>query len=234
MKWAGLVIRTVIVVAVLVGVAIEFGYFDNRRLAARVNELEEEKNRLAEFARRLQSSRRVAQLDVIKQTKDAQGRSVLLLLWQEIGEDGSLGRPLALEAIGTQVYIEGMVLKFDPARLQEGDGRSGVSVVMFRRIFGDQQTPNSALELDRTAGPPNRDSTSSDDRIATQRLWERFWELTENARLAHQLGVRVAQCEAPSVRMRTGQVWEVSLDAAGGLNLRKISDRPVEQAVSLP
>lgn len=49
-----------------------------------------------------------------------------------------------------------------------------------------------------------------------------FWQMMENPQLASQYGVRVAQCEAPAAILRKGQVWEITLDAAGGINLRII------------
>ena len=61
----------------------------------------------------------------------------------------------------------------------------------------------------------------------------RFWELVESRVLAAEYGIRVAQCEAPAVRMKTGQVWEVTLDAPGGLNLKMVRD-PSHVADSFP
>lgn len=57
-----------------------------------------------------------------------------------------------------------------------------------------------------------------------QKLWKRFLDLLDDTALAAEYGVRVAQFEAPSVLVRAGQTWEVTLDAAGGLNLRKLAD----------
>ena len=53
-----------------------------------------------------------------------------------------------------------------------------------------------------------------------------FEEFTEDEALAKEYGVRVAQYEAPSVNMKPGQVWEVSIDAAGGLNLKMLASEP--------
>ncbi len=67
----------------------------------------------------------------------------------------------------------------------------------------------------------------ADDPTGSQaRLWKRFWDLIESDALAEQYGVRVAQCEAPSARLRAGEIWEVSLDHAGGLNLRRTGHTP--------
>ncbi|MCC7293131.1 MAG: hypothetical protein IT449_13810 [Phycisphaerales bacterium] len=226
MKWTSFSIKAGLVLVLGVAAWMELGSLQVARLTAQVNALEEEKERLRAFAERLQSSRRAAQLDVVRQYQDAQGRTRSVLVWQEIGKDGLLGRPLAVETIGSQVYVEGRVLKFEPKLLEQPHADEGASLVMFRRLFGDKQTPDSAIELDRATGPP---IAPEDPMSSRQQLWDRFWELAENPELAKQFSVRVAQCEAPSVRVRPGQVWEVSLDTAGGLNLRKVAERPDEK-----
>jgi hypothetical protein len=94
---------------------------------------------------------------------------------------------------------------------------------MFRRVFGDQQTPDTGSLIDSQARPPvdnPREANALHDR-----LWALFWQMIDDPKLAQQYGVRVAQVEAPSAPMKKGQVWEVSLDAAGGLNLRRLPDR---------
>jgi hypothetical protein len=58
-------------------------------------------------------------------------------------------------------------------------------------------------------------------------MWSLFWRLMDEPPLAEQFGVRVAQCEAPAVVLQSGQIWEVTLDAAGGLNLRLVAQRSV-------
>jgi len=64
------------------------------------------------------------------------------------------------------------------------------------------------------------------DEPASLVLWDRFWNLAEDPSEARQYGVRVAQCEAPGVAVEPGQVWEVTLDAAGGLNLKRLDVEP--------
>ncbi len=242
---AALLKLTVLAAVVLLGFS-QLGRREVRQLTEQVNRLESENARLADFAQRLQASRRVAQVDVVKQYEDHEGRVVSVLLWQEIGADGVLGLPQAIQTFGRQVYFEGWVIKSDYARLAAtetlGDHRGGLgaggvggagsvvtvkngdgaSVVLFRRIFGEQQTPDSVALL--TAAPPMLAGGRVKDEDA--HLWERFWDLTVQPELAAQYGVRVAQVEAPAVRVSPGQVWEVTLDAAGGLNLRKAADRP--------
>lgn len=226
MKWMGYTVKAA-VLGVLAGlVALQTSHLREKwQLEEQVDRLSQEKADLASFAERLQASRRVAQVDVVKQYPGPADSTVTVLLWQEIAEDGTLGRPLALEVQGEQIYFEGYVLKFDQSLLHAGavENHKGASLVLFRRIFGNAQTPDSAREFDRLMGPPGLEGEGpgGDER----ELWTRFWDLTRNPGLAKESRVRVAQCEAPSVRMRTGEVWQLNLDAAGGLNLKKVADR---------
>ncbi len=212
------------------GASYFFGTFPIRQLEQQVGRLEDEKAELIDYARRLSASRRVAQVEALHQRTDGDGRVVTMLLWQEIGSNGILGKPVAIEAVGRQIYFEALVIKFEPQFVGAGDNERGASLALFRRIFGDQQTPQSADELDRAARPP-----LDDPRVANplhDRLWDLFWELVDDPKLATQYGVRVAQCEAPAVPVKPGDLWEIRLDAVGSLNLKKLGSRiiPIDTA----
>jgi len=222
MKWLSFFAGAILIIAAAVFTAVRLGSYEVRRLAQQVRQLEQERERLMAYAQRLSAARRVAQVEVLRQGKNAAGQTVSTLLWQEIGPDGALGRPVAVEVLGSLAYFEAMVMKFEHQFVQEGDPQRGVSLALFRRIFGDQQTPESAPEIDRTARPPALAHQQSE---FENELWKKFWEMVDDPKFAARYGVRVAQCEAPAVPVRAGDVWEVSLDAAGGLNLRKIAVR---------
>jgi hypothetical protein len=64
-----------------------------------------------------------------------------------------------------------------------------------------------------------------------KRLWEQFWEIATNPRLAAAMGVRVAQGEAVYKPLRMGQVYELIVDAAGGMSLRPL---PADDVDELP
>lgn len=208
------------VVVVAVFTAIHFGSREVRELNARVDALRVEKQQLLDYADRLSASRRVAQIDVVSQRTGPDGRIATNLLWQEIGATGTLARPIAVETVGKLIYVEALVLKFALKHVGEGDSERGASLALFRRIFGEDQAASSAIEFDRQARPPIDDPRRPDPEH--DRLWARFWEFVDDPRFAEQAGIRAAQVEAPAVPMSVGQVWEVSLDAAGGLNLRRL------------
>ncbi|MBW7906960.1 MAG: hypothetical protein LC135_11585 [Phycisphaerae bacterium] len=223
MRWISYVLGSIVVLSATALTIMTLSNVEAARLRAQVSALEREKAELREYARRLSAARRVAQVEVLSQRRDERSRTVTTLLWQEIGPNNALGKPLALEVVGEQIYFEALVIKFEPQLVGEGDAARGESLAMFRRAFGDQQSPDTGPEIDRNTRPP------SDAPRAVQalhdRLWALFWQMVDDPKLAQQYGVRVAQCEAPSARMREKSLWEVSLDAAGGLNIRRLPER---------
>jgi len=192
------------------------------KLAKEVNELRREKEQLLEYARRLSASRRVAQVNVLNQFLDEFGRPTTTLLWQEISPDGLVSLPVQVEVIGTLVYFEAFVIKFEYDLVREDDPDRGTSLALFRRIFGDLQAPEEVPMLDGAGALPAE--AAQGPRNAEQRLWGLFWDLVDDPQLAARYGVRIAQCEAPAVPLRPGQIWQVTLDAPGGLNLKKVQD----------
>jgi hypothetical protein len=199
--------------------------WDIRKLTAQVAELEEQREQLRTFISRLKASRRVAQADVLQHYLDERGRPVSVIRWNQIGLDGTLEEPQTIEAVGRLVYFEAAVIKFDQDAVGQGDPEKSTSLALFRRIFGEDQAASSTGNLEQRTNPPTPDGQPP--REFEQKLWALFWELMDNPRLQDQYGVRVAQVEAPAVMLKAGQVWEVSLDAAGGINLRLIAQRSV-------
>lgn len=220
MKWLRFVIGSAIVIGGVVWSSVYFGGWELRRAREENARLEQQRQELVQHARRLEASRRAAQITVLEQAVDAGGDTQTHLQWQEISRDGFLGTPVVIEARGRLIYCEALVLKFEPRHVAKADPERGVSLALFRRIFGDQQAPDSAVEFDRAVRPPQNEPELH------ALLWSRFWELVDRPDLASRFGVRVAQIEAPAAPMSAGQVWEVTIDAAGGVNLRKIAERP--------
>ena len=215
-KWLRLGIGAVLL-GLGVGVGVnQFGALEVRRLTAQVDELEKQKAQLTEFVKRVSASQRVAQVDVLEQREDVDKRPIMVLRWQEIARDGTLGPPQTIEALGKQVYFEGMTIKFDMEHVGAADPDRANSLVMFRRVFGELQPPDTGYDISRA-------SAAREKSPAETTLWNQFWQIVEDPRLAAKYGIRTAQCEAPAVPMSKGQTWEVALDAAGGLNIRKIT-----------
>lgn len=191
--------------------------------------MERERQELREFAARLIASRRVAQLDVLREESEPDGSPLFTLLFQQIADDGIRGRPVAIQTRGELAYVEALVIKFLPRYVGEGDPLRGRSLALFRRVFGSGESAESVEPLPAQAHRPTAESrpahtqppaaTSSAADLHDE-LWAKFWAIADDPEMAARYGVRVAQVEAPAFRPRPGQIWEIRLDAAGGLNLR--------------
>ncbi len=223
MRWMKFSIGTGLAIAGIVLVTFNLRTFEIRRLTAQVDALEQQRQELRDYIRRLSASRRVAQIDVIDQRPDQRGQPVSAIVWHDISSEGVLSDPQTVEVVGELMYVEAAVIKFNHDAVGKGDPEKGGSVAVFRRIFGDRQIAALAPNLNQASRPAA--SSAGSDETFEVRLWDLFWRLMSDPKLAEQYGVRVAQCEAPAVRIKPGQIWEVALDAVGGLNLRLIGER---------
>lgn len=169
---------------------------------------------------RLVRTQRVAQAMVTGRFVGEDGVVRTEVQFVEIDENGEpLQRKQALVR-GEQVYFDALVLKFDSELVKEGDPVRGKSILLFRRMFGEDQTPNEGAPLDDDGidAIPTAYRSGSTSEVERE-LWQRFWEYASDPALRARDGVRVAQGEAPSIRMEKGVLYELTLDANGGLNI---------------
>ena len=223
MRSVRLIISSALIVGGGVFALVQLRTLEVRRLTAQVNELEQQRQQLRDYIRRLSASRRVAQIDVLDQRPDQRGQPVSAIVWHEISRDGVLSEPQTVEVVGELMYVEAAVIKFEHEHVGKADPEKSGSAAVFRRIFGDRQMAALSPNLNRASRPIV--SGHPADEPLEARLWSLFWQLMSDPKLAQEYGVRVAQCEAPAVKIKPGQIWEVTLDAAGGLNLRLIGER---------
>lgn len=226
MKWTRYIVAAFAVTGIAAISSFQFGVFEMHRLHTRIDELEKEKGELQDFAKRLGATRRVAQVDVLSQDVADDGTTRTSMRWQQRVENDVLGVPEPIEIIGTQAYFEAFVIKFAVENVGKGEPNRDTSLCLFRRAFGDKQSPESGAILDRSAPPLIAGEAEEASRHS--KLWARFWNIVDSPQVAAEFGVRVAQIEAPAVPVRPGEVWEITLDAVGGLNLRKIGVRSLQ------
>ncbi len=209
-------------------------------LTQEVDRLEQARQELEDYARRVTASRRVAQVDVLDQTFSPQGTTETLLRFQEIGDGGTIGEPIYRDVIGDLVYFEAAVLKFDHDLVGRDKREEATSLAVFRRIFGDHQVAAGVPYLHGPASSGGRTgafdsehagyASRGGDGLPTSdaALWEMFWGFMSDPGLAATYGVRVAQVEAPAIAPKTGQTWELSIDASGGVNILLVGNGKVK------
>jgi hypothetical protein len=191
---------------------------------AEVKRLESDNERLALALKLMKVDRRIARLIVIDQTGTA-GALRTKVRFQEVDARGEpLGDAVEATLDGEVVYVDAWVVKFDDALVERGDPLRGASLVLFRRLFGERQAPTAGITLDRDGVRPKAYGGDAPFDEVEREVWAKFWEFADDPKAAARLGVRLAQGEAPSRKVKKGEVYQLTVRASGGLDFAL--DRP--------
>ncbi len=168
----------------------------------------------------LKVDHRLAKLEVLSQGDGLDEPVRTVLLFTELGPDGEpLGEPQQITITGTTVYVETLVVKFLDTYVERGDALRGTSICLFKRIFGDNQSPNEGQAIDSSGELPRVYGGDNLPGPLHNELWERFWDYANDTELANQLGVRAIHGEAPFIETRVGQTYVLKLRSSGGLTI---------------
>lgn len=178
--------------------------------------LEQEKQRLEAYLKILKHIERRARVEVLRQTRDQQGKLQTTIRFTEIdaaGKPMTVSRELTLP--GVEFYFDTLVIKFDDHFIEQGDPLKGQSLLLFRRIFSSTMRPEDGFVIDVQGQAPEiyagRQAPSSFER----ELWSRFWDLANDEKLAHEHGVRAIHGDAPYMRLEPDRVYEICLRSTG-------------------
>jgi hypothetical protein len=53
-----------------------------------------------------------------------------------------------------------------------------------------------------------------------KQIWNEFWQIANDPKKASELGIRAAHGEAPSMKLKKGEVYSLTLRASGGLTIQ--------------
>lgn len=218
-----IIVLGALVVAGSTGIVFYRDYFSAERT---INQLQEEKAQLERIVQRLGTERRVADVLVTDQKK-VDGVTQTELLWVEYARDGNSALdPQRFTIRGDEVHIDALVIKFEHDLVREEDPLRGHSIALFTRIYGDHESPASAQLVDRPGRIP-RIYQGSDPQVSAfeQQLWDKFWQLTEDAALRQEMGVRIANGQGVFQHIRPDRLYTLTIETSGGVN---ITSRPVE------
>ena len=170
--------------------------------------------------RLLKVEKRVAQVVVSRQEgSEEDGDLATLVKFVEVdGEGDALGSVKTLEIDGDVLYVDSWVVKFDDELVEGADSLRKSSMVLFRRMFGENQEPSEGIALDN---PDQRPEVYGGDQPMSEferGIWENFWEYANEPEKAQEVGIRAAHGEAVSMKLRPGRVYELTLRASGGLS----------------
>lgn len=168
---------------------------------------------------RLSRSRRVANIQILAQKIDEDGNiEETDLLFIELDEQGSELARQGFTIPGDVLFIDGWTVKYFPDQVAQGDPLHGRTILLLRRLYSDQMAPRDGFVIDTPGAVPPGYAAGEIGKFE-QMIWQQFWRLATDAELAASMSVRVAQGEAVYKPVREGQVYELIVDAIGGMSL---------------
>lgn len=186
--------------------------------------------RLETALKLLKVDHRVAQIDVLKQSRDESGELVTTFSFVEVDAQGKpLYAPRIFTIKGDKVYIDARVVKFTDESVEEAEPFRSTSLALFNRVFGEYQQPSDGFALDPPGSQPIAYRTAGEPSEFEKEIWERFWEYSNNPEEAHKKGIRAAHGEAPSQKLVPGKRYKLELRSSGGLSFQP-EDLPKDAA----
>lgn len=202
----------------------------DRQISALNEEVAEQQkhiDRLDTSLRLLKIDHRVAWFTVLEQAQDPDGQLVTLVEFVELDDQGQpVDKPQQFRVKGDVIYIDSWIVKFDDRYVEEADLDRSTSLVVFRRIFGEQQEPKDGFPLDPEGDRPKAYGGGSRVSDFEQKIWSDFWEVANDEAKQQELGIRAAHGDAPSIKVKKGKSYRVQLRASDGLSITPDDNPP--------
>jgi hypothetical protein len=138
----------------------------------------------------------------------------------ELSPDGDpIGSPREFRFSSDVLYIDNWIVKFDDRFVKDKDLQRGTSLCLFRRIFGEDQSPSQGYLLDEVGMRPQAYARGGQPTEFESQIWSQFWEFANDPQKAAEMGIRAANGEAVSIQVRPGMAYNIELRASGGLSI---------------
>ena len=169
---------------------------------------------------RLGRDRRIARIEVLDRREGLPGEDpTTVLRFIELDDEGrELGRR-DMTLPGEIVHVDAWTARFPTETVGTGeDPLRDRTLVLLRRIYTDAMPPRTGVPLDTPGGVPDGYAAGEPARFE-QAVWKRFWTLASDPQAARDAGIRVAQGEAVYKPMQPGEIYELRVEALGGMTL---------------
>lgn len=178
-------------------------------------------SRLEMAMKLLKTDQRLARLEVLDQQENPEtGKVKTKVAFTELTPGGDpIGQAKTFEIDGDVVYLDNWVVKFEDKYVEDADLVKGTSLALFRRIFGEFQSPSDGFLIDEVGAMPQAYSRGGEPTEFEQQIWDDFWTFANDAKAAKEKGIRAAHGEALSMKVEEGRSYRVELRASDGLSI---------------
>ncbi|MDP0500720.1 MAG: hypothetical protein Q7P63_11550 [Verrucomicrobiota bacterium JB022] len=150
----------------------------------------------------------------------------LRVVLQEPASREAMPEPETHTIFGRQVYLEGVVVKFDNQLVSDGEERA---LLLWRRVFGDDEKPAEGADLfHETSSIPSRyrEAFSAVPERVNQQFWSQIWEHAHDATAKDTEGIVAIYGSSVSIEPRPETLYVVLFTAQGQLYLRPAAEMP--------
>lgn len=191
------------------------------RLNVDVREKQQRIDKLAASNRLLKMQRRVASLRVVAMENDpATGELFTTIEFIETNDQGQpVDQPKRFRLKGDMVFIDGWIVKFEDAYVEQADLERGMSICLFRRLFGEKQQPSEGFSLLAEGVEPGAYSRGEPVSEFERRIWQDFWTIANDPSREKELGIRAAHGQAVSMRVQRNKAYRLELRTSGEITI---------------
>ena len=188
--------------------------------------LEEENERLETAMRLLTIDHQLAYIRVLKVGEDEEtGEKFCDVEFVEMTPDGQrLGKPREYHLAGDKIYVDCWIVKFEDKYIKESDLHRSTSLCVFKSIYGNSDGPNNAYELEERFSRPTAYARGSKITEFEEKIWNDFWEISNDPKRALEMGIRANHGQANYVIAQEGLTYQVDLRASDGITIRSLTE----------
>jgi hypothetical protein len=138
------------------------------------------------------------------------------------GQGEPIGEPKQFEIVGDMVYVDYLRVTFDDKYVEQSDLDRSTSLALFQRIFGEHQEPAKGFQLDTVGTRPTAYGRGTQISDFEKKIWDDFWLIANDPQKAEELGIRGANGDAVSIRVRPGKTYEIDLRSTGDMTIKPV------------
>lgn len=186
--------------------------------ATEIKSLNQQVDKLKVSLTLLKVDHRVARLTVVDQGKDeATGKTFSKVEFVELNDEGQpIDTPREFRIPGDTVYVDAWVVKFLDKYVEAADLERGTSLIMFKRLFGNDQKPDDGYPLDEVGAAPKAYLRGGQMSEFEKAIFDDFWSIANDKTKAVEKGIDAAYGDAGYIKVEKGKNYIVRLRASGG------------------
>ncbi len=218
--------------ATILGLLGWYGYkfVDTRqrvqKLQHRVKAQKQTITRLKTEMKLLKTDHRVARLTVLEQFRpEHQNQIHTRIRFSELNEKNEvIDSPRTFTVKSPVVYVDGWIVKFKDKFIQKEQTHRSSSMLLFRRIYGQKQSPESGSQLDRPGNVPKIYHPSDASNHLIDKIWSDFWKVANDRKQIKEYGIRAIHGTTGYMKVEPGRTYRVSLRSSGDISIVPIPE----------